>query len=831
MSDILVHHSPTWAEHSERDQSEQASSRGRFEAWQRSAILVRELSNPLSVSGLLLLAALSHGGVFGDASGYVAAVGGVIVGTGVSAFAACRHLGYFHTVMLVLAAYLLTGGALAIPETTTALIFPSRQTLQMLVLGMLTSWKDLLTVQPPVGSFVGPAIMPFFSTVVCAAIAMAIVMRTKSPLWALIPVALVLIFGILWGSQAAPLALPIGVALAVGGLAWITWVARRRQTGEDYGTIEFAKDSRTMGSRTWSGGILLIAVGAAAAIFAAPLLTAGAHRNVLRDTVEPPLDLQSYHSPISQFRWLTTTAKDTKLFTVSGLSKGSRIRLATLTQYDGTVFKISGDAGDTDFRRVGTSFTDDPLEPSDSVNSLQVTVSNYSDYWIPGGGEIRSLHFTSADKQDLSSSLYFSENLGTTLSTRRLQAGDEYTVVALAERSWMDSELEGKAILDVPVPQDSNVPDAISERAIEMMGGASPGIGQVRAIQQRLHDEGYFSDGTDGLSLTGQRADRLERFLEPGGMIGDDDQYAVVMALMLRSQGIPARVVMGFYPEKEPTGTITVTGDDTHVWVEVPFEGAGWVAFDPTPPEDQTPQTKNPQPKPSPRPQVVQPPDPPRDPTEVPPEPREDVKDGNEGDSGLSSTVLLILQITVILGVIILPGLLIVASKTHRSRSRRKTGSEDMRTAGAWDDVVDAASDLGVAVPMTATRYEQACFIDRGIRGEGEQNPAIETGFHRHEGEISPIVALATRLDGEVFGEGKLTEESRQQAWDESLMVIKLLQKQTPWYRRMWALVSLHSLIARGPFSVQERACAPGRAGGDTGANGSTAESERGTRG
>lgn len=828
MSNIVAHHSSTWAEQAERDRSRQESSHSRMKARQ----LVRELQNPLSIGGLLVLAALSHGGVFGDASGYVASVGGVVVGAGVAAFSARWHLGYFHTTMLIFAAYLLTGGPLAIPETTTAFVLPSLQTLQMLVLGMMTSWKDLLTVQPPAGSFVGPAIMPFFSSVACAAVAMTIIMRTKSPLWALLPVAFLLLLGILWGSQAVPHALLIGIALGVGSLVWSTWVTRGKQADDDYGTIEFARVSRTSERRTRVGAAVLIAVGAVVAAIVAPLLTAGAHRNVLRDVIEPPLDLQSYHSPISQFRWLSTTAKDTELFTVKELPKGGRIRLATLDQYDGTVFKIAGDTGNTDFRRVGTSFTDGPLDLGDTTNSLHISVADYSDYWIPGGGEIRSLVFSGADKQDLASSLYFSENLGTALSTRRLQPGDEYTVVAVAERSWTDSELEGKAILNVPLPQDSNVPEVIGERAAEMIDGASPGIGQVRAIQQRLHDEGYFSDGSDGLSLPGHRADRLERFLEPGGMIGDDDQYAVMMALMLRSQGIPSRVVMGFYPEKEHAGTITVTGGDTHAWVEVPFEGVGWVAFDPTPPEDQTPRTEHPQPKPSPRPQIVQPPDPPGEPAEVPPEARDDGEDGNEGESGLSATVLLVLQITVVVGLLLLPGLLIVASKTHRSRSRRRTGSEDMRTAGAWDDVVDAASDLGMAVPMAATRREQALSIDKEISsGDEQENPVVETTFHRYDDEMSPILALAMRLDGEVFGGSKLTEESRQRAWDESLVVIKLLREQTPWYRRVWAHVSLRSLRARDRISPQERPTSADRAGGGSDAHGSATKSEGNTRG
>jgi hypothetical protein len=57
------------------------------------------------------------------------------------------------------------------------------------------------------------------------------------------------------------------------------------------------------------------------------------------------------------------------------------------------------------------------------------------------------------------------------------------------------------------------------------------------------------------------------------------------MALMLRFLGIPARVAAGFtsgtYDRK--AGTWTVTDHDAHTWVEVWFDGLGWVPFDPTP--------------------------------------------------------------------------------------------------------------------------------------------------------------------------------------------------------------------------------------------------------
>jgi protein-glutamine gamma-glutamyltransferase len=63
-------------------------------------------------------------------------------------------------------------------------------------------------------------------------------------------------------------------------------------------------------------------------------------------------------------------------------------------------------------------------------------------------------------------------------------------------------------------------------------------------------------------------------------------QFAGAMALMLRMDGVPARVAAGFLPgsRSAATGLYSVTAHDAHSWVEVYFPSFGWVAFDPTPP-------------------------------------------------------------------------------------------------------------------------------------------------------------------------------------------------------------------------------------------------------
>jgi hypothetical protein len=62
------------------------------------------------------------------------------------------------------------------------------------------------------------------------------------------------------------------------------------------------------------------------------------------------------------------------------------------------------------------------------------------------------------------------------------------------------------------------------------------------------------------------------------------EQFASAMTIMLRSVGIPSRLVIGYAPDKKDilTGFINVYADDAHAWVEV-LTPYGWLPFDPSP--------------------------------------------------------------------------------------------------------------------------------------------------------------------------------------------------------------------------------------------------------
>ena len=133
-----------------------------------------------------------------------------------------------------------------------------------------------------------------------------------------------------------------------------------------------------------------------------------------------------------------------------------------------------------------------------------------------------------------------------------------------------------------------SLPDRVHRLTQEVTQGAVTPYDKALAIERYLRDFEYTTD------LTPPRfdADRVDHFLFES-KAGHSDHFASAMTVMLRSAGIPARLVSGFNtgvadPE---TRTFVVREKDKHSWVETYFAGPGWIPFEPSPIFDPIPQT------------------------------------------------------------------------------------------------------------------------------------------------------------------------------------------------------------------------------------------------
>jgi transglutaminase-like putative cysteine protease len=123
------------------------------------------------------------------------------------------------------------------------------------------------------------------------------------------------------------------------------------------------------------------------------------------------------------------------------------------------------------------------------------------------------------------------------------------------------------------------VPERVSDLAHAITHGAPTGYDQARALEQYLRNYPY------NLDLPPPPADRdvVDYFLFEG-QEGYCDYYASAMVVLARAVGLPARLATGYVQ-----GTYdydgrrwAVTEKDAHSWVEVYFQGIGWVEFEPT---------------------------------------------------------------------------------------------------------------------------------------------------------------------------------------------------------------------------------------------------------
>lgn len=706
---------------------------------------------PTLVALALLLATgvASFGPVFAGRTGYLAAGAGVLIGGAAATVGAVRRWGPFSVATVVLVGYLAVGGLVTLPDTLVAGVLPSVETLQRLVFLSFQSWRDLLTVSPPANAFSGPAAVPFLSGLLASSLAVSAALRlTRWAPVAVLPALGLLVVGILWGTRQAPLAVVLGGTFAAVALAWASWQQSSLRRDDSAEILHRPPMAQARARRaTVAAGLLVVATLAGVG---ARTLVPETDRYVLRDDVVPPLDLRDYASPLTTFRFLERDARDETLFTVTGLPAGARLRLAALTAYDGNVFRVAGSSAG--YRRVGTTIA--PSGATDAeVTRVSITVDTLSGVWLPGGGDLRGVRFTGADASLLAGGLYYNPDTGNALTTAGLEQGAAYDVDVAFPVLPSEDELAGAAVGSGPLPEDTGVPDVVSTTATDYAGSAGAAYAQLTALSEKLRGNGFFSDGSDGSSRAGHTTERITTFLGGPQLVGDDEQYAVAMTLMARHLGLPARVVMGFYPGDAPRDgaePLAITGADAHVWVEVDFGELGWVPFDATPDRDKTPDTKAPRPEDEPQPEVLPPPDPPREPPAPPLDSADDDLDADR-DAGPPLLVIVVVWVlggSLVLLLVAMPFLLVAGLKRRRRRRRLAAERAADRVSGAWEEVVDHAVDAGFARSAAATRQETAGSLTRAYPATGS-------------------VALAERVDRGVFGEGDPTAEEVAAVWDE----------------------------------------------------------------
>ena len=345
----------------------------------------------------------------------------------------------------------------------------------------------------------------------------------------------------------------------------------------------------------------------------------------------------------------------------------------------------------------------------------------------------------------------------------------------------------------------SNLPEAIERLAVEIVAeaGAETPYRKALAVMNHLRTFTY-----DDRARPGHGSDYLVEFLTDTQR-GYCEQFAGAMAVLMRTLGIPSRVVIGFTPGAfDPDdGLRHVTTRNAHSWVEVHFAEYGWLPFEPTPSRGNPTQHSylNPAPEqggggPTPTPSTASPGAGPR---------------GNQGDQGglgpgelperstPRSGLVLGLTAAAVALLALLTGVPLAKAGARRLALRRATEPGE-RVLAAYGVLDRRLADLGLDRRRAETLWEFRSRLRESVR--------LETG---------PLERL-TRLAGRAaYGAAPITPEQAEEAVGLAAAVASQVRGSLSRWTRLRALWRVQAIVrlrrARGAWARASRSWAAAR--------------------
>jgi transglutaminase-like putative cysteine protease len=444
---------------------------------------------------------------------------------------------------------------------------------------------------------------------------------------------------------------------------------------------------------------VLAALAAIALVAAtAPLITQRVEATPVdpRQYVQPPqIDSLDENPLIRISGWALNP--DQKLFDVrSDRDEPVRIRLAVLSDYDGITWRVGAV-----YRGAGRVLPAPVTLPANTVAPVtqQIEIGDLSGRLLPA--------VPTPSRVD-GVRVAYDPSTGTMIEPDGLRPGLAYTVSSEAEQP----DLNLLTAADVPfgdgiarmLKLGPGAPEPMRELADRLAADAG-GSAYQRALGIEDYLATHYRMVADAPS--GHAYPNLSFFLfgpaNGGGQRGTSEQFAAAYAVLARMMGLPTRIVVGF---RSATGTGPVRGADAQAWPEIYFNDIGWVAFDPLPKPDQTPETPESEP-PKPEP-PTQPPseaplptvEPTVSPTAAP------LVAAGSGGSGVAPAYaiggggLLLLVVAAMCALILM--------RRGLSRRRLATGTPGDRVSGAWLEVRDALRLAGTPAPAHLSATELA---------------------------------------------------------------------------------------------------------------------------
>ncbi|WP_170159844.1 DUF3488 and transglutaminase-like domain-containing protein [Frondihabitans australicus] len=717
----------------------------------------------------------------------------LVVGAAIALAGTFLRLSSFWLLLATVVAFGLFGVAVAVPSQAQYGVLPTVDGLRELVQGVALSWKQLVTITLPVGSYQALLVPAFVLVLPGTVIGLSTALRSSRAELALVPPVVVFVAGIILGSSQALLPIVTGLALLAASVLWLVWWRlRRRRLAIDRLTRSTLRatgasanphrsGNRAVARRALGGTLATLAIASLVAIAAATVLGPAGARWVARDAVVKPFDPRDYVSPLSGFRAYEQKPRvDSPQLTVTGLSSGDFVRIATLDTYDGVDYSVgsaraSGDSGT--FTRVPTSFDQSKVRGSQA--SIQVTVDGYDGVWLPTVGKLETIDFAGGNAANLRDAFFYNDTTGTAAVVGGVSKGVSYSLTSVVPRQPSKAQLEALTPGSETVPTPTGVPATLKSALADYVNGVTGQGARLQAALDGLKKNGYVSHGVsknEPVSRSGHGEERLSQLFTDPLMIGDAEQYSASAALMADQLGFPARVVLGFQAKRGADGSPeSFVGSDITAVIEVDTAQYGWVTLDPNPTPRKIPDTTKTDPNKVSQPQsVVQPPpqeaDPPNDQTQ--PQSKQDTPALPPAWIAIVLTIVKIGGwVLLVAGIIMAPFLAIVGVKASRRRRRRRARDPSRRITGGWQEFQDSVLDHGVTPPPSATRTEVAGAV-------GGSRPAV----------------LARVVDRSVFAPETVDEGDADRVWKAVGEMRTQLDSGLTRWQRFVAAVSTRSL-------------------------------------
>ncbi|GII90310.1 transglutaminase family protein [Sinosporangium siamense] len=290
----------------------------------------------------------------------------------------------------------------------------------------------------------------------------------------------------------------------------------------------------------------------------------------------------SIPNPIAGLRGQLTLPEEARVMTYSSADGNPRyLRTWSLDVFDGEAFEMTPPTG-----RPQDRVDEGPLPPPPGMSGAVPAKSNQ--LRVQMSPELGKLSFLPlpypAAQIGIEGDWRADRSTLVVFSHVEYAAGLSYNVVSNEPRpSGRTLDEAGPAPVDIAtryLQLPDSLPESIRDLARrETRTGKTPFQKAVQ-LQKWFTERGGF---TYQLRTEGHSASALEDFLLYS-RAGYCEQFAVSMAVLARILDIPARVAIGYTGgTRIGDSTWEVTTRDTHAWPELYFEGAGWLAFEPTP--------------------------------------------------------------------------------------------------------------------------------------------------------------------------------------------------------------------------------------------------------